>query len=190
MRFISRNCTTGQERMFWNFLPVLNKKGPQSKNTLLSKSILEMKEKCIFPEKQKSLEHKLVYFLQNHYIINGSPKLICMVASREKLTLQEREGDTDSAKDIHASESICSRDWPGPQCVLMVRLSKRYSCIRKHLFQGLAWSSLCPDGPCRDVFVRLNTEVPSLCVLHTNTWLCPLQSGSSAAGWTGSWMYL
>jgi hypothetical protein len=43
---------------------------------------------------------------------------------------------------------------------------------------------------CREVCVWAQTEVTSLCLLHSNTRLCHLWSQSSIAGSTGSWMYL
>jgi hypothetical protein len=47
-----------------------------------------------------------------------------------------------------------------------------------------------PSVPFREVFVWILTDFASMCVLHSNTWLCPVLSQSSASGRTGSWMCL
>jgi hypothetical protein len=97
-----------------------------------------------------------------HSDIGSPPQLVCMVASGEKLASKRHR-----RKNIYASENSFSRCCTCPQCVLTVLHVSEHSC--------------------REVCVQVNTEVPSLCLLHSDTWLFPLWAPSSATMRTVSW---
>jgi hypothetical protein len=78
-------------------------------------------------------------------------------------------------------------EWPWVQCILRVP-----SGVEHHLLvlSTLRWSWAPPadsEHPCREVCVCIYNDVHALCLLKSNTELCPLFSGCSLAETMCSW---